>query len=163
VGIPATAGDFDLAGVAGLSHWDAEQEYAAIEVSGQLSGVQVLPQEELPAEVARGAFVDYELIAAFMQWFASSWTSILAVDTLRRKADARIDAKDWVAAVPVEDYPVSSPPPTADLAPYYRDWVRHERSDEYWKPWRVSDHYAAMNVKALHTARAWIRTPGEKK
>jgi hypothetical protein len=70
VGFPATAGDFDLAGFACFSHWDAEQEYAAIEVSGQLNGVQVLPQEELPAEVARGSFVDYELIAVFMQWFA---------------------------------------------------------------------------------------------
>jgi putative CocE/NonD family hydrolase len=87
---------------------------------------------------------------AFMQWFASSWTSILAVDTLRRRADARIDAKDWVATVPVEDYPVLSPPPASELAPYYRDWVRHERSDDYWKPWRVSDHYAEMTVKALH-------------
>ena len=85
-----------------------------------------------------------------MQWFTSSWTSILAVDTLRRRADEISHPKDWVAQLPVENYPVLSVPLPSDLAPYFHDWVEHERSDAYWQRWRVSDHYREMNVMGLH-------------
>ena len=33
---------------------------------------------------------------ALMQWIASSWTSGLTIDTLRRKANLRLHPKDWV-------------------------------------------------------------------
>jgi predicted acyl esterase len=39
---------------------------------------------------------------ALMQWFASSWTSGLAIDTLRRKANGSIDARQWSAGLPVD-------------------------------------------------------------
>lgn len=91
---------------------------------------------------------------AFMQWFGSSWASGLAVDTLRRQAEGRIQAKRWVEQLPLEDYPLLSLPPAAGLAPYYRDWLRHERSDEYWRPWKISDHYRELTVKSLH-AGGW--------
>src|SRR6266480_1864812 len=39
-----------------------------------------------------------------MQWFTSSWTSILAVDTLRRRAEENLRPKEWVATLPVENY-----------------------------------------------------------
>ena len=91
---------------------------------------------------------------AFMQWFGSSWASGLAVDTLRRQAEGRIQAKRWVEQLPLEDYPLLSLPPAAGLAPYYRDWLRHERSDEYWRPWKISDHYPELTVKSLH-AGGW--------
>jgi len=91
---------------------------------------------------------------ALMQWFASSWASSLAVDTLRRKTAARSLPKEWVARLPVESYRLLEPAPVAELAPYYQDWLRHEQSDEYWRRWRVSDHYSAMTVKGLH-AGGW--------
>ena len=87
-----------------------------------------------------------------MQWFTSSWTSLLAVDTLRRRAEANLRPKDWVATLPVESYPVLTLPEPGSLAPYFRDWVQHEQSDAYWQRWRVSDHYREMNVKGLHAA-----------
>jgi putative CocE/NonD family hydrolase len=87
-----------------------------------------------------------------MQWFTSSWTSILAVDTLRRKADENLRPKEWVTQLPVENYPVLKLPTPASLAPYFHDWVEHERSDSYWGRWRVSDHYREMNVRGLHAA-----------
>ncbi len=89
---------------------------------------------------------------ALMQWFASSWSSGLAVDTIRRKTEARgnENVKKWVETMPVEDFQMVSPPPTAELAPYYLDWVKHERSDDYWKQWKVSDRYPKMTVKGLH-------------
>ena len=91
---------------------------------------------------------------ALMQWFASSWSSGLADDTLRRKAGALEDPKSWVTQLPVDSYRMLELPPVSALAPYFRDWVAHERDDEYWKPWKISDHYAHMNVKALH-AGGW--------
>ena len=91
---------------------------------------------------------------ALMQWFASSWSSGLAIDTLRRKAGAIEDPKSWVTALPVDSYRLLQLPDVSTLAPYYRDWVAHETDDSYWKPWKISDHYGEMNVKALH-AGGW--------
>jgi putative CocE/NonD family hydrolase len=88
---------------------------------------------------------------ALMQWFASSWTSGLAEDTLRRKTSAQARAKDWVAQLPVEEYRLIAPPTAADVAPYFRDWVEHERDDEYWRRWKISDHYQELDIKALHS------------
>ncbi|HEV2863200.1 MAG TPA: CocE/NonD family hydrolase [Pyrinomonadaceae bacterium] len=91
---------------------------------------------------------------ALMQWFASSWTTGLTVDTLRRKAAERSRPKEWVSQLPAESYKLLDPPPVKELAPYFADWLRHERSDDYWRRWKVSDHYPRMNVKALH-AGGW--------
>ncbi len=87
-----------------------------------------------------------------MQWFASSWTSILAVDTLRRRAEENLKPKEWVATMPVENYPLLTLPAPDGLAPYFHDWIEHERSDSYWQRWRISDHYREMDVKGLHAA-----------
>ena len=87
-----------------------------------------------------------------MQWFTSSWTSILAVDTLRRRAEENLKPKEWVATMPVENYPLLTLPAPDSLAPYFHDWIEHERSDSYWRRWRISDHYREMDVKGLHAA-----------
>jgi len=91
---------------------------------------------------------------ALMQWFASSWSSGLAVDTLRRKAAGLEEPKSWVTQLPVDSYRMLELPPVSALAPYFGDWVAHERDDDYWKPWKISDHYTEMNIKALH-AGGW--------
>jgi putative CocE/NonD family hydrolase len=88
---------------------------------------------------------------ALMQWFTSSWASLLAVDTLERKAVKGLRPQDWVKGDPVESYPLMQPPPVAELAPYFHDWVSHETDDDFWRPVKVSDHYGDMSVKALHT------------
>ena len=88
---------------------------------------------------------------ALMQWFASSWTTGLAEDTLRRKTSALARPKEWVEQLPVEDYRLISIPTASDVAPYFRDWVEHERNDEYWRRWKISDHYSELDIKALHS------------
>jgi len=87
---------------------------------------------------------------ALMQWFVSSWSSGLAVDTLRRKAAAR--PRDWVEGLPEQGYHLIDLPAVGDLAPYLREWMAHDTLDDYWKATRVSDHYGEMTVKALHQA-----------
>ena len=87
-----------------------------------------------------------------MQWFTSSWTSLLTIDTLRRRTEETLRPKEWVSTLPVENYPLLTLPTPAALAPYFRDWMQHERSDTYWKRWRISDHYRDMKVLGLHAA-----------
>ena len=88
---------------------------------------------------------------ALMQWFTSSWTSGLVIDTLQRKASSLNQSGEWVKTLPVNDYRLLSTPTAAEVAPYYRDWLAHESNDEYWKAVKVSDHYGKMNIKALHS------------
>jgi hypothetical protein len=88
---------------------------------------------------------------ALMQWFTSSWTALLSVDTFRKQVDQRLRPAEWLEQLPVGDYRLLNLPPPAGLAPYYRDWIDHERDDDYWKRWKVSDHYREMAVKALHS------------
>ena len=89
---------------------------------------------------------------ALMEWFVTSWSSGLAVDTLRRKTAALSRPRDWVETTPVEGYRLLDLPAVGDLAPYLRDWMHHETRDAYWNATRVSDHYGEMTVKALHQA-----------
>jgi putative CocE/NonD family hydrolase len=88
---------------------------------------------------------------ALMQWFTSSWTTGLAEDTVRRKTSGNGRPKEWVNQLPVEGYRLVATPTAADVAPYFRDWVEHERDDEYWRRWKISDHYKEMDIKALHS------------
>ncbi len=90
----------------------------------------------------------------FMQWFASSWTTGLVEDTLRRKAGSLSRPREWVEQLPVDNYRLLALPDVVTLAPYFRDWVEHERQDEYWRAWKVSDRFGDTAVKALH-AGGW--------
>jgi putative CocE/NonD family hydrolase len=91
---------------------------------------------------------------ALMEWFASSWTSGLSVDTLRRKAAPGKGPLEWVKQEPIATYPLLSLPSPKDLAPYFRDWAAHETDDDYWRAVKVKDHYGEIAVKGLH-AGGW--------
>jgi uncharacterized protein len=88
---------------------------------------------------------------ALMQWFASSWTSGLTEDTVRRKTAALNRSRQWVEQLPADDYRLFNVPTAAEVAPYFRDWVEHETNDDYWRKVKVSDFYSRMNIKALHS------------
>jgi putative CocE/NonD family hydrolase len=87
---------------------------------------------------------------ALMQWFSSSWSSILAIDTVRREVEKTQSPKEWIKELPLTNYPILQTPKPSSLAPYFRDWVTHERDDAFWQKWRVSDHYSEMTVMGLH-------------
>ena len=50
--------------------------------------------------------------------------------------------------------PSSAPISTSSLAPYFLDWIAHPNYDEYWKQLSIEEHFADINVPALHIA-AW--------
>jgi uncharacterized protein len=135
-------------GMLGGSYVGATQMLAAIAVPPHL--VSIFPY------VTASEYYDgwtYQS-GALMQWFSSSWTSILGIDTLRRKVEKTQSPKEWIKELPLENYPVLQSPKPSSLAPYFFDWLKHERDDAYWQKWRVSDHYSEMTVLGLH-AGGW--------
>jgi putative CocE/NonD family hydrolase len=91
---------------------------------------------------------------AFEQWFNESWTTGLALNTMRRRVEAGQKAIAWTQKLPLTTYPVLEAPPTADLAPYFADWLAHPNYDEYWKQWSIEDHYAKIQVP-IFSLGAW--------
>ena len=92
---------------------------------------------------------------AFEQWFNESWSSGLAENTMRRRAEEKYDALGGTKVLPLAiSYPVLEPPSGEGIAPYFKDWLAHPNFDEYWKQWSIEDHYAQIQVPVLNIA-AW--------
>lgn len=98
---------------------------------------------------------------AFEQWFNESWTSGLAIDTLRRSVENGTNAKNGMWTVPLTEYPLFSVPQSASegdrlrsLAPYFLDWLSHPNYDSYWKDLSIEERYSQINVPIL-TVAAW--------
>ena len=47
--------------------------------------------------------------------------------------------------LPLKDFPHLK-----ELAPYFYDWLAHPSADDYWKRWRIEDHYGDMGVASLN-------------
>jgi len=91
---------------------------------------------------------------AFEQWFNESWTTGLAENTLRRRAEQKADVLGGTKALPLISYPVLEPPSAEGLAPYFKDWLAHPNFDEYWKQLSIEDHYAQIQVPVFSLG-AW--------
>jgi putative CocE/NonD family hydrolase len=94
---------------------------------------------------------------AFEQWFNESWTAGLAQDTMNRRVQADTNALKSIWKLPLSSFPLfnlEQLPSTADLAPYFGDWLAHPSYDAYWKRWAIEEHYADITVPVLTTA-AW--------
>jgi putative CocE/NonD family hydrolase len=83
---------------------------------------------------------------AFEQWFNESWSTGLAMNTMRRRVEAGQDAIAWTRTLPLTKYALLEAPPAAGIAPYFTDWLAHPNYDEYWKQWSIEDHYAQIQV-----------------
>ena len=98
---------------------------------------------------------------AFEQWFNESWTSGLAQDTMNRVVHDQSNATKGMWQLPLTTYPLFNFPPTtgadystAAIAPYFLDWLAHPTYDDYWKKVSIEEHFADINVPALHIP-AW--------
>jgi putative CocE/NonD family hydrolase len=91
---------------------------------------------------------------AFEQWFNESWSSGLAENTMRRRAEQKYDALGGTKVLPLISYPVLEPPSGEGIAPYFKDWLAHPNFDEYWKELSIEDHYGQIQVPVLNIA-AW--------
>jgi putative CocE/NonD family hydrolase len=85
---------------------------------------------------------------AFEQWFNESWSTGLAMNTMRRRLE-QSDALGGTKTLPLTDFAVLEAPSAAGIAPYFKDWLAHPNFDAYWKQWSIEDHYAQIQVPAL--------------
>jgi putative CocE/NonD family hydrolase len=103
---------------------------------------------------------------AFEQWFNESWTSSLAQNTAFRQNDKRDltpanNALIGDSVLPLSQYPLfnlgnakDDAALTAQLAPYFLDWLAHPTYDDYWRKWSIEENYQNIQVPAL-TIAAW--------
>ncbi|HKN76262.1 MAG TPA: CocE/NonD family hydrolase [Candidatus Acidoferrum sp.] len=91
---------------------------------------------------------------AFEQWFNESWSTGLAMNTMRRRVESNDDPLGGTKTLPLTDYAVLESPSAAGIAPYFKDWLAHPDFDAYWKQWSIEDHYANIQVPVLSFA-AW--------
>jgi uncharacterized protein len=94
---------------------------------------------------------------AFEQWFDQSWTTQLATNTLWRLIAKNTNALLGALTLPLTHYPAfnnaalpAGADATAQLAPYYLDWLAHPDDDAYWKQWSIEEHFSDIQVPALH-------------
>jgi len=86
---------------------------------------------------------------AFEQWFDESWTTGLAMDTMRRRVEKSADFLAGSKVLPLVSYPVLEAPSATGIAPYFSDWLAHPNYDNYWKQISIEDHYADIQVPVL--------------
>jgi len=142
-------------GMFGESYVGATQMLAAMAAPPHLAGI-------LPGVTASNYHEGWTYQGgAFEEWFNESWTSILAQDTLNRRAQAHTNALPRVLKLPLASYPLFAPDVDGDstetpegLAPYFVDWLAHPGYDDYWKQVSIEDHYSQITIPAFHIA-AW--------
>lgn len=94
---------------------------------------------------------------ALEQWFDQNWTTQLATNTLSRLIEKDTNALLGASTLPLTHYPAfnyaalpAGADSTAQLAPYYLDWLAHPNYDAYWKQWSIEEHFSDIQVPALH-------------
>src|SRR5882762_1135415 len=94
---------------------------------------------------------------AFEQWFNQNWTTQLATNTMWRLIAKNTNALLGAPVLPLTHYPAfnyaslpAGADATAQLAPYYLDWLAHPDYDAYWKQWSIEEHFSDIQVPALH-------------
>ena len=91
---------------------------------------------------------------AFEQWFNESWSSGLALDTMRRRSEKGMNPLEGSKVLPLVSYPLMEAPSAAGIAPYFTDWLAHPSYDNYWKQISIEDHYADIQVP-IYGIGAW--------
>ena len=91
---------------------------------------------------------------AFEQWFDESWSSGLALDTMRRRTEKGLNPLGGSKVLPLVSYPLLEGSSSTGVAPYFTDWLEHPNYDHYWKTISIEDHYADIQVPVLAVG-AW--------
>jgi putative CocE/NonD family hydrolase len=131
-------------GMLGMSYVGATQLLAAVTQPPHLAGIvpMLTASDYYDGWTYRGG--------ALQQWFAESWSSGLALDTLRRRAQDTATLPSWTKILPLTSYPVLDLSKAGDIAKYFQDWLAHPSYDEYWKQWAIDERYSKISVPALY-------------
>jgi putative CocE/NonD family hydrolase len=138
-------------GMMGGSYVGATQMLAAIAHPPHLAGI-------CPVVTASNYHENWTYQGgALEQWFDQNWMTQLATNTLWRLIAKHTDALLGAPVLPLTNYPAfnyaslpAGADATAQLAPYYLDWLAHPAYDSYWKQWSIEEHFSEIRVPALH-------------
>lgn len=145
-------------GMAGASYFGATQWLAAVEQPPHLKAIFpiVTSSEYYEGWTYQGG--------AFQLGFALLWTlTSLAPDAASRLAGGGAAGEQAAArllqtADEIEKLfprlPLGDLPDLSRVAPYYRDWIKHESRDDYWEPLAINRRYGRVRVPAFHVG-AW--------
>ncbi len=142
-------------GMTGASYVGATQLLVAIAHPPHLAGI-------CPVDTASNYHDGWTYQGgALEQWFDQNWTTQLATNTLWRLIAKNTNALLGAPTLPLVHYPAfnyaelpAGAESTAQLAPYYLDWLEHPSYDAYWKQWSIEEHFLDIRVPALHIG-AW--------
>lgn len=89
------------------------------------------------------------------QAFIQSWVMYLCQDTARRAGNFELQKRMWSAfmSLPSAYFGTAIKDAILDArtyAPYYLEWLEHDRYDEYWSKKSVRNSYANIDLPALH-------------
>ena len=142
-------------GMFGRSYVGATQWLAAIANPPALAAIA-------PGITASDYYEGWTYQGGALAWgFALSWTmrqlTMANLDAIGRRhplpdgirqtlLDAFNRLDDTFRQQPIVDLPHLQPP----LAGYLYDWIRHSANDDYWRRWRIEEHYPHITTPALH-------------
>jgi putative CocE/NonD family hydrolase len=146
-GLPGSNGQV---GMYGFSYVGATQMLAAIQAPPSLRCI-------CPAITASDYYQGWAYVGGcFALAFNASWATFLSIDTAQRRRDSELMHQMWAQFGNINAFypslPLSKFPNLEAIAPYFYDWVEHERYDDYWKRWSVEPRYGRVSVPALHIA-----------
>ena len=138
-------------GMTGASYVGATQMLAAIAHPPHLAGI-------CPVVTASNYHDGWTYQGgALEQWFDQNWTTQLATNTMWRLLAKDTNALVGASTLPLTQYPAfnyaslpAGADATAQLAPYYLDWLAHPNYDTYWKQWSIEEHFSDIRIPALH-------------
>jgi putative CocE/NonD family hydrolase len=93
---------------------------------------------------------------AFSLAAMAGWATFLALESARRRGDdaAHAGLLGALAAAPALYWklPLRDYLPLLDVdAPYFRDWLAHDRYDDYWRATAIDEDFSRITVPGLHT------------
>jgi uncharacterized protein len=138
-------------GMMGGSYVGATQMLAAIAHPPHLAGI-------CPTVTASNYHENWTYQGgALQQWFDQNWMTQLATNTLWRLIAKDTNALVGAPTLPLTQYPAfnyaslpAGAQASAQLAPYYLDWLAHPSYDAYWKQFSIEDRHSDIQVPALH-------------
>ena len=139
-------------GMYGSSYVGATQWLAAVTAPPHL--VTIVPANTASDYYDGWTYEGGEFRLAFVQPWAIGSIALTAAQnrndqpTVAQLKAAAADTTRWMNFRPFKDLPPLQPQNPA-VAPWYFDWIRHSRRDDFWRQFSIRDRYASVKVPVL--------------
>jgi uncharacterized protein len=148
----ALPGSDGKVGMYGSSYVGATQWLAAVSAPPHL--VTIVPANTASDYYDGWTYEGGEFRLAFVQPWAIGSIALTAAQNRNDQAAvaqlnaAAADPTRWMDFRPFKDLPPLQPQNPA-VAPWYFDWIRHSRRDDFWRQFSIRDRYPSVKVPVL--------------